>query len=138
MSTEENKAIMRRFFAIADRKAFDEADAVLANGFLAHMPGAPPLNAQGFIQFVTAFSVGFPDYVHTIEEVLVDGDRAVTRVSWQGTHTGTFQGVPPTGKHATMGGINIARVADGKIAEMWSQFDVLGLMQQLGAIPAPG
>ena len=55
----------------------------------------------------------------------------------RGTHTGEFQGIPPTGKQVTMGGISINRFAEGKLAEHWSQFDSLGLMQQLGVVPAP-
>ena len=60
------------------------------------------------------------------------------RFTFHGSHQGEFMGIAPTGKQVTMSGINIFRIADGKIVEMWNQEDVLGMMQQLGAIPAPG
>jgi predicted ester cyclase len=83
------------------------------------------------------FQAGFPDIRVTIEDQLGEGDQVVTRMTFYGTQRGEFQGLPPTGKSVTFTGINIARIEGGKIAELWSEFDALGVLQQLGAIPAP-
>lgn len=73
-----------------------------------------------------------------MEDLLAEGDRVVPRISASGLHTGELLGIPPTGKRVTMNGIAIHRVQDGKLVEHWAQIDALGLLQQLGAIPAPG
>ncbi|MDP8951660.1 MAG: ester cyclase, partial [Actinomycetota bacterium] len=73
-----------------------------------------------------------------IEDLFAEGDKAVLRFTFRGTHQGEFMGNAPTGKRVTMAGIDIFRIADGKIVELWGQEDVLGMMQQLGAIPEPG
>jgi len=138
MSAEQNKAIARRFFEEADRKVFDNVDEILAPNFVSHLPVSPaPLDAASFIQFTRAFAAGFPDYTHTIEDQVCEGDTVVTRITWRGTHTGDFQGIPATGKQPSMMGINFLRIEGGKIVEQWAQFDVMSLMQQLGAIPSP-
>lgn len=72
-----------------------------------------------------------------IEDMLVDGDKVAVRTTFRGTHTGDFFGIPPTGKSVTVSGTHILRIADGKIAEHWGNNDDLGLMRQLGVIPAP-
>ena len=74
----------------------------------------------------------------TIEDLFAEGDKVVLRFTFHGTHQGEFMGVAPTGKQVTMPGIDIFRIADGKIVELWGQEDVLGMMQQIGAIPGPG
>ena len=82
---------------------------------------------------------GFPDFQVTIEDLFAaEGEKVVLRFTFRGTHQGEFLGVAPTGKRVTMAGIDIFRIADGKIVELWGQEDVLGMMQQLGAIPEPG
>jgi steroid delta-isomerase-like uncharacterized protein len=72
----------------------------------------------------------------TIEDEIAEGDRVVTRWSARGTHEGEFFGIPATGKQATVTGVTIDRIIDGRIAESWTNWDTLGLLQQLGAIPA--
>jgi predicted ester cyclase len=85
---------------------------------------------------VMAFRTAFPNWVETVEDVIGEDDRVVVRVTGSGTHRGEFQGVAPTGRHVTAGGIGIARIEDGRIAEAWAAYDALGLLVQLGAIPA--
>ncbi|HEX5414562.1 MAG TPA: ester cyclase [Chloroflexota bacterium] len=143
MSTEANKALLRQFFAYADQSAAGEdiwhhAAEIVAPTFRANVPGAPPLDFQGFRQFVEAFNAGFPGYRHDIEDMIAEGDKALARITWYGTHRGAFQGIPPTGKSAAMAGMNLIRVEDGRIAETWAIFDVMGMLQQLGVIPAGG
>jgi steroid delta-isomerase-like uncharacterized protein len=79
----------------------------------------------------------FPDFKATIEDILADGDKVVIRMTWTGTHKDEFMGIPATGKRMSIGVIDIIRVANGKGTEHWGQMDAMGMMQQLGAIPAP-
>ena len=88
--------------------------------------------------FFAMLHSGFPGFQSTIEELLSEEDKVALRFTFHGTHQGEFMGIPPTGKEVTMPGIDLLRIADGKIVEMWNQEDVLGMMQQLGAIPASG
>jgi steroid delta-isomerase-like uncharacterized protein len=79
----------------------------------------------------------FSDSHYTIEDQVGEGDKVATRMTWRATHTGDFQGLPPTGKQIAVSGITITRIKDGKIVEHWPSIDQLGMMQQLGVIPAP-
>jgi steroid delta-isomerase-like uncharacterized protein len=91
-------------------------------------------------QLVTAFVTAFPDAHWTVEDLIAEGDKVVTRYTFRGTHQGELMGIPATGRVVTYTGIYISRLAGGKFVEDWVSFDALGLMQQLGAIPqmAPG
>jgi steroid delta-isomerase-like uncharacterized protein len=84
------------------------------------------------------FRTGFPDIQVSIEDLVAEGKKVVAHWTWCGTNQGEFQGIPPTGKQVTGSGISIQRIADGKIAEAWVNFDTLGMLQQLGVIPAMG
>ena len=79
---------------------------------------------------------GFPDIRITAEDFVAEGDKVVGRFDAEGTHNGEFFGVPASGKPVKVSGINIMRIADGKIAEHWVQYDIMGMMQQIGAIPS--
>jgi steroid delta-isomerase-like uncharacterized protein len=94
-------------------------------------------NREGFRQILAKFREALPDVHLTIEDEFADGDTVIQRISATGTHKGEFQGIPPTGKKVKVNGIHIWRFANGKAIENWVQLDALGLMQQLGAIPAP-
>lgn len=80
----------------------------------------------------------FPDLHVTVEDMVAEGDKVVARVTMSGTHKGEFMGIAPTGKQITVGIIEILRIAGGKVVEHWNVVDSLGMMQQLGAVPAPG
>jgi predicted ester cyclase len=77
----------------------------------------------------------FPDIHFTIEDQIAEGDRVVTRWTARATHTGPFQGMPPTGRQVRMAATDVDRIANGKVVECWSQMDDLSLMQQLGVVP---
>jgi steroid delta-isomerase-like uncharacterized protein len=81
---------------------------------------------------------GFPDVEIALEDLVAEGDKVAKRWVFRGTHTGEYAGIPPTGKQVTMRGITLYRLAGGKVTELYWNYDVLGLLQQLGAIPAPG
>jgi steroid delta-isomerase-like uncharacterized protein len=138
MSVEENKAIVRRFFEAFTRNDVAAFEEVTSQDVVYHT--APPgLSAgiQGYRELMAMYHGAFPDLQLTIDDVIAEGDKVVTRFTPSGTHRGELMGVAPTGKHAVIGGISIVRVADGKVVEEWDELDMLGLLQQLGAIPAP-
>jgi steroid delta-isomerase-like uncharacterized protein len=89
-------------------------------------------------QLVTMYLAAFPDLHLTIEDQIAEGDKVVIRWTAHGTHKGNFMGIPPTGKEAVVTGITIDRFANGKTVEAWNNSDDLGLLQQLGVVPAPG
>jgi steroid delta-isomerase-like uncharacterized protein len=89
-------------------------------------------------QFISMYFTAFPDLHITIEDMIAEGDTVVVRTTFHGTHKGDLMSIPPTGKQATTTGISIFRVANGKALEHWANSDDLGLLQQLGVIPAMG
>lgn len=91
----------------------------------------------GFIANIAELRAGFPDIKFAIDQMIAEADRVVVQWSWQATHTGTFRGVAPTGKHITNSGIAIYQVIDHKIARTWVETDRLGALQQMGALPRP-
>ncbi|MBX3086012.1 MAG: ester cyclase [Anaerolineae bacterium] len=138
MSAEQNKAIVRRWFAEMINTnnagiAEELIDTHYVNHFIPDQTG--PAVEQ---QIMTMFFSAFPDLEGTIEDLFAEGDRVCVRLIWRGTNHGSFNGMPPTGKYVAFGTTNIFRVVNGKIAENWPQVDMMSLMQQLGAIPAPG
>jgi len=78
----------------------------------------------------------FPDLHVTIEDVLAEGDKVVQRWSGHGSHQGELMGLPPSGKRISVAGITISRFEGGKVAEEWELYDMMGMMQQLGALPS--
>ena len=139
MSVEENKAIVRRLIEEMDRGNWDSFEELCSPDYLAHYPGSPtPLTREEQKEAAKASYAGFPDFHHTIHDVIAEDDKVVFRTTDRATHKGEFQGIAPTGRGVEFGVIGIFRIAGGKIAETWLEADLLGLMQQLGAIPAPG
>jgi len=138
MSTEQNKAVVRRFWQEFSLRVVDE---LFVPNYVLHDPALPPefqRDREAYKQLVTMFRTGFPDIKVTVEDLVAEGEKVVARWTWRGTNQGDFQGMPPTGKQVNGSGISIHRFADGKIAEAWVNFDALGMLQQLGVIPAPG
>lgn len=138
MSTDNNKVIVRRFFDEYHRGNLDGAEEVLAADFVHHQPGSAPQNREAYRQLGSAFLAAFPNMQGIIEEQVAEGDKVATRLTISGTHRGELMGIPPTGKQVTFPAIAIDRLVDGKIAERWNLFDTLGMMQQLGVLPAMG
>lgn len=139
--SEQNKTQVRNFVEeVWNKGNFEAVDKYFAADFTDYNPAIPnqPQGAAGARQVFMAFKSAFPDLHFTIEDILVEGDKVVWRWSSTGTNTGSLMGMPPTHKKATIGGIEIYRIAGGKMAERWGNFDQLGLLQQLGVIPAPG
>jgi steroid delta-isomerase-like uncharacterized protein len=101
------------------------------------LPLAPELTRDGWKAFVQSFYAGFPDLRMELHEVVATEDRAVLRVTYRGTHSGEFQGVPATGKKVAMTGIGMFAIHNGRAVENWAEINVIELMQQIGAIPTP-
>jgi steroid delta-isomerase-like uncharacterized protein len=124
-------------------RAFNERDweterAVRTDDYLAHMSGAPgQLDSEGWAGFMAMFTSAFTDASISIDGAVEEGDLVASRWTITGTHDGPFQGVPATGRSVTIPGIDMSRVVDGKVAEHWAQFDLVGVMQQIGAMPPP-
>jgi steroid delta-isomerase-like uncharacterized protein len=136
VSTEENKAIARRFFE--DAFIQGNFEGLLAPDYRDH--SAPPgtgSGPEGIRQLTEPYRSAFPDLRFTIDDQLAEGDKVVTRYTFIGTQTGPLMGIPPRGKQVRMAGISIYRIANGQLQEAWVQYDALGLMQQLGAVPQP-
>ena len=139
MSAEENKAIARRGYQAINQKNLDALDEVVAPDMTEHdpAPGQAP-GLEGVKQYFSSLHAAFPDVQMDVEEMIAEADKVVARVSVSGTQRGEFMGIAPTGNRVAITGIDILRVADGKIVEHWGNFDDLGMMQQLGVIPEPG
>ena len=139
MSTEENKALMRRFYEeVLNQRNLAAIDDFVAPDFVnrsASQLGLPAGDLEHVKQFLSVVMQAFPDLHYTVEDLLAEGDKVVARITLTGTQHGAFMGIPATGKHAAISDIEIFRITGGKAAECWVQVDFLGLLQQLGAIP---
>jgi steroid delta-isomerase-like uncharacterized protein len=138
MSPEENKAVVRRFV----EEVFNQGNLAAVDRFLAAeyrdanaLPGQEP-GREGAKRAFSLYQEVFPDLRYTIEEMIAEGDTVVTRVTFRGTHRGAFLGIPPTNRQVSVPAVHITRLVEGTIREHWSLMDDLGLMQQLGVVPA--
>jgi predicted ester cyclase len=139
VSTEANKAIVRRqvelfqeFWRTGNGDVLDE---VIAPEFVNHTPGIPA-DLAGLKAAMPMFRAAFPDLRIEAEDVVAEGDKVTLRLVNRGTHQGDLMGIPPTGRPIEVSEIHIYRVASGKIVERWGVWDQMGLMQQIGAVPA--
>lgn len=138
MSTEQKKAIVLRYYEEFDNGNLDKVEDMLAPNFVAHIPGTPgTLNRESFKQFGLMFRSAFPDIRHSFEDIIVEGDKVMTRGIFAATHKGKLQGFPPTRKRITVSFIHIDYIVDGQIAEHWGEADMMGMLQQLGTIILP-
>ena len=139
MSTEENKTIARRYIEeLFNQKNLATVDELNTPDFVLHNDATTMQGLEPYKQFLSMDLTAFPDLHMTIEDQIAEGDIVAERVTMHGTHKGDLMGIPPTGKQVTITAIYIVRFANGKGAEVWANTDVLGLMQQLGVVPAPG
>ena len=137
--TEENKALARRLEEeVWGRGNLDIIDELLAPDFIAHVAGAPApiVGPNGVKSWAMQWQAAFPDARATVEDQIAEGDKVVSRITLTGTHLGHLMGIPPTGRHGTITAIAINRFSNGKVIEIWSIFDLAGLLAQLGAPPS--
>jgi steroid delta-isomerase-like uncharacterized protein len=136
--SEQNRELVRRYSdEFWGRGNAELADQLFAPDFVDHTPAAPglPPGPEGQRVVVRVFRGAFPDLRVSTEDIIVEGDKAVLRWTARGTHEGELMGIAATGKEITLAGIDVLRIADGKIAERWAQGDNLGMLQQLGVVP---
>jgi steroid delta-isomerase-like uncharacterized protein len=140
MSIEEGKAVYRRFVEeVINQGQFEVVSELFSPDYVDHSsPAGAPAGLEGVKAVQGLFRTGFPDVHFTIEKLAGEGDKVATRVQGHGTNSGPFLGRPATGKEATWESMGIFRIANGKIVEHWGVPDLFSLLQQLGAIPAPG
>lgn len=140
MTVEDNTATYRRWFDEGwSRGNVDVADELYAPDYVTHAlgPDFPP-DLEGLKMFVRTLRTGIPDLQFTVEDVVTEGDRVAGRLTGRGTHKGTLFDIPASGKSVTVGAMVIARFDEaGKWAEDWANWDQLGMLQQIGAVPAP-
>ncbi|HEV2238818.1 MAG TPA: ester cyclase [Ktedonobacterales bacterium] len=141
MSAEYNKDLVRRFQDdMAESLRTGNVDPLLSTlhpDCTFGMPGMPP-TVEGMRQVLPAFGEAFSDLRITVSEMIVDGDKVAYRLTFSGTHTGEFMGIPATGKRVTVTETHIDQIADGKIVRHDGDWDQLGMLQQLGVVPAMG
>jgi predicted ester cyclase len=135
MSIEENKKIVRSYQEIYNSNDLDSLIEVVSEDLLTPkiMPGIPT-GIEGAKAAHRIMLAGFPDYQTIIDDLFAEGDKVAARITMSGTNTGSFMGIPPTGKHVSFTGIYIARIANGKIVEHWGEEDGVSLLQQLGVL----
>ena len=136
--SEQNKARLRRIYDVYNTGNLAELDELIDANIVDHvpMPAGQASGIEGVKQTITRNRTAAPDLHYTVEDMIAEGDKVVARVTTRGTHKGEFMNIPPTGKQGIMTGIDIIRFAGGKAVEHWGEYDNLGLMRQLGAIPA--
>ncbi len=137
---EDIKADIRRFYEeVVEKGNLDVIDELCTPDFVEHeqVPGVEGEGTEVVRQFFTIWRNAFPDTRVEVHHILVDGDMAAVHCTFAATHTGDWMGMPPTGKQFRMPLFDLLRFEGGKAAEHWGVADVAGMMQQLGAMPAP-
>jgi len=141
LSVEENKALVRRLVEEfwSNLTNLSVLDELLAPDFIFNYapPGVKP-NREVYKQVMKAYSIGFPDFNVTIDDMLAEGDKVAIRTTNRATNTGPFMGMPTTGKQTIVPQMSILRIVDGKIIEEWTVANQLIAMQQMGLIPPTG
>jgi steroid delta-isomerase-like uncharacterized protein len=134
-----NITIVRKFFEVGPSKGdLTAADALLHEEFSLHTPlPTPGPGIEAMNTVITTCRAAFHGLQVTVDDIMAVGDKVTARFTARGVHKGEFMGLPPTGKTITMTGIEIFRIKEGKIAELWGEANLIGLMQQLGILPVP-
>ena len=136
---DNNEAVVRRLVDdVWNRGHVNVLDELLAPDYKDHDPVDPVKSVQGFKDVVNKYRNAFPDCRMDIDELISIGDRVVVRFRYSGTHRNALEGIAPTGRHVTGPGISIHRFREGKLIESFTNWDALGLMQQLGVVTLPG
>lgn len=137
MSDQARSMVRRLIEEVWNRETFAVVDELVAADYIGHSAQAETYGTAGYQQFFAALHAAFPDIQFTVEDEIAEREKVVCRWKAHGTHQGEFAGIPPTGKQGLITGITIYHITGGKVAECWTQVDELGLLKQLGVIPAP-
>jgi predicted ester cyclase len=139
MSEQAKALVLRHHEEVWTRGNLGAVDEIFAPEFIGHHPGQPDwVGPEGVKQAVTRTRSAFPDFAESVDDVVTDGDRVVTRFTASGTHLGPFRGMAPTGKPVSMAEMAIFRVVGNRIVEKWGLADQQGLLDQLGLAPSNG
>jgi steroid delta-isomerase-like uncharacterized protein len=138
VSAEENKTVARRLLEEPWTNV-DVADDLVDDRYVGHDPSLPePLRGpQGFKDNVSMFRAAYSDAQITVEDQVAEGAKVASRWTGRGTHDGELMGIAPTGKQVAVAGLTISHLEHGRVVEEWTNWDTLGMLQQLGAVPAP-
>ncbi len=138
MSTDQNKSTVRRLIEeVFNKGNFSVITQFVDSKYVNHDPSLPEevKGPEGLKQFVTSLRTSFPDLHMNVEDTFSEGDKVCCRWSCTGTHRSSWGSIPASGKKVKVSGIDLYRFSGDKILENWSQWDALGFMQQVGAIP---
>ena len=140
MSAKKNKkVVIRHMEELWNEGQLEIEEEIFTPDYVYHDPSSPEIRGiEAHKQFVTMYRSAFPDLHFTLEDIVAKGDKVAARWTSTSTHKGELMGIPPTGKSTKLTGMNIFRLEEGKIVEEWSNWDTLGLLQQLGVIPPLG
>jgi steroid delta-isomerase-like uncharacterized protein len=140
-ASEQAKAVIRRWNEEGwSGGRYDLAYEIISEDMVVHGAGgqAVGMGPDGLIDLIKTWRTAFPDGRMEIDDLIVEGDLVGIRNTWRGTHQAEFYGVPPSGKEIAVTSVGLDRVKDGKVVEGWGELDMVGMMQQMGALPAAG
>ena len=130
---EQNKEVVRNFFAAIDKNDFGKLKELSSDDFSLKAPGlAEPWDLDGIFQAIKTHYASFPDWKHTIEEIIAEGDKVAVKLIQNGTHKAEYEGIPATDKEVTMPAQCLLVIVNGKIKEFWAIENYLDFYQQLG------
>ena len=138
--SEQNKAAMRRIYEeFWNRGDFGALDEIVSSDYVGHLPVPPgaPSGREGLRWLIQVYRAAFPDIHVKVEDQVAEGDKVLTRIALEGTHTGQFMNIAPTNKEVKVTALVLTRFQNGQNVEGWAELARFGLMQQLGVIPAP-
>lgn len=137
MDTENKQLVRRVYDELWNQQRLEIADELFSPDFVSHDPQSPTAikDLEGYKRAVRYYLNAFPDLQFAVNDQICEGDKAVIRWTSTATHTGDLANIPATGRRISNNGMICYRIKDGKIVESWSNWDVLGMMQQLGAAP---
>ena len=132
---EQNKTIVRDFFAAIDRQDFDKLNTLISEDFTLTAAGLEkPWTKDDVYKDIKKYYTAFPDWHHEIEDMIAEGDKVAVKLNQNGTQTAQFEEIAPTGTKVTKSALHIVTIVNGKIKEWWGLEDDLGLMLQLGMV----
>jgi steroid delta-isomerase-like uncharacterized protein len=141
MDLEANKALIMRFAEAVNASDLDALDGLFTQDFRRHCQATPDVqinSLEEFKDFQKGFVVGFPDQRVSAEMIIAEGDYVATYGTYKATHTGPMGDIPATGKAVDVKMLTIFRIQEGKIAELWVEWDNMAMLAQLGLFPPPG
>jgi len=135
MTAEDNKALVRRWFAELDRGNLAVIEELIPEDYIDHNPAIGGLGTgrEGIRVYIDMLRAAFPDTVHIIDDQMAEGDKVMTRMTARGTFLNEILGFAPTGEQVSISGIAVHRVANGQLVEHWAHLDMKGFLEQLGA-----